>query len=141
MSGPSDRVDRLVEAGEELAKADRYSEALAQFRAAWEAMPEPKEEDDAAVGVLAAIAECCFFLGRWDGCRYAVQHAVRCGADVANPFLRLRLGQSLYELGDVHASANWLVPVYPMEGRGPLENDDLKYLESFRIDVIRPAGG
>jgi hypothetical protein len=141
MSDAPDDVDRLVAAGEQFAQAARHDEALPQFRAAWEAMPEPKDEHDAAVGVLAAIADCCFFLGQWDECHDAVQHAFRCGADLSNPFLRLRLGQSLYELGNVHESANWLVPVYLMEGCEPFENDDPKYLESFRSRLEPPEGG
>jgi hypothetical protein len=55
--------------------------------------------------------------------------------------LWLRLGQSLLELGNALDSANWLVPVYLMEGRAPFENDDPKYLESFRSRLDAPPGG
>ncbi len=56
-------------------------------------------------------------------------------------FFRLRLGQSLYELGDEQEAANWLVPVYLMEGRTPFEIDGLKYLEFFRNKLKEPQGG
>jgi hypothetical protein len=141
VAGRCDEVDGLVAAGEELADAKRPEEALQRFRAAWQALPEPKDEQEPAVNVLAAIADCCFFLGRWDDCRDAIQHAFRCGADVSNPFFRLRLGQSLYELGEFGESANWLVPVYLMEGREPFEQDDPKYLESFRSQLQPPPEG
>jgi len=47
----------------------------------------------------------------------------------------------LYELGDRRESANWLAPVYVMEGRAPFEADDPKYLESFRSQLDPPPGG
>ena len=141
MPEASDEVDRLIAAGERLSEAERPDEAIAQFGAAWDALPEPKDEQEAAVNILATIADSCFFLGRWDECRNAIQHAFRCGADVSNPFLRLRLGQCLYEMGDFRESANWLVPVYLTEGREPFEGEDPKYLESFRGQFKPPAGG
>src|SRR5579883_2690979 len=87
------QVGRLFAEGE--AFADDDEQALARFRAAWDLLPDPKEEQGLAVQVLAAIANSHFYRGDWDECRQAVQDAFRCGADVANPFLRLRLGQSL----------------------------------------------
>jgi tetratricopeptide (TPR) repeat protein len=128
-------------AGDALADEGRHGEALASFNAAWQALDEPKDEQDWAVNVLAAIADCCFFLGRWDECRDAIQHAFRCGADVSNPFLRLRLGQCLYELGNLRESTDWLVPVYLMEGREPFKDEDPKYLESFRSQLKPPPEG
>ena len=141
MSGASNEVERLMAAGEALADAGRHDEALATFGAAWQALPEPKDDQEWAVNILGALADCSFFLGRWDDCCDAVQHAFRCGADVSNPFLRLRLGQSLYELGNRRESANWLVPVYLMEGREPFEGEDPKYLESFRSQLKPPPEG
>jgi hypothetical protein len=64
-----------------------------------------------------------------------------CGASPANLFLRLRLGQSLYELGNEREAANWLVPVYLTEGRKPFEREGPKYLEFFREKLHPPEGG
>ncbi|MFT3788026.1 MAG: hypothetical protein QM770_17955 [Tepidisphaeraceae bacterium] len=128
-------------AGDALADKGQHGDALASFNAAWRALDEPKDKQDWAVNVLAAIADCRFFLGQWNECCDAIQHAFRCGADVSNPFLRLRLGQSLYELGDLRESANWLVPVYLMEGRKPFAREDPKYLESFRSQLKAPPEG
>jgi len=135
------QVGRLFAEGEAFADAEDDEQALARFRAAWDLLPDPKEEQGLAVQVLAAIANSHFYRGDWDECRQAVQDAFRCGADVANPFLRLRLGQSLYELGDEAEAANWLVPVYLAEGRRPFEDEDPKYLEFFRARLAPPPGG
>jgi hypothetical protein len=82
MADALDDAERLFAEGEELADAAQDADALHRFRAAWEALPEPREEQDPAIRILAAIADCHFHLGDWAGCRQAVQHAFRCGADV-----------------------------------------------------------
>src|SRR5262245_21614503 len=108
MADALEEAERLLAEGDDLANKELDEDAFAKFRAAWAALPEPKDEQEPAIRILAAIADCQFHLGRWDECRASVQHALRCGADVANPFLRLRLGQALYELGDAREAANWL---------------------------------
>jgi tetratricopeptide (TPR) repeat protein len=141
MANALDEAERLLAAGDDLASAGKHAEALGRFQAAWSALPEPREQQDPAIRVLGAIADCHFLLGQWEECRRAVQHASRCVADLDNPFLRLRLGQSLYELGDEREAANWLVPAYLSEGRALFEHDDPKYLEFFRSQLEAPPGG
>jgi tetratricopeptide (TPR) repeat protein len=138
---PAGDADALFASGEEFVDAEQYADAVGRFQAAWEALPDPKEEQDQAVQILAAVADCHFYLGQWEACHNAMQHALRCGAELDNSFVRLRLGQSLYELGDEQEAANWLVPVYLMEGRAPFAEDDPKYLEFFRSRLHPPEGG
>src|SRR5262249_15427555 len=141
MAKSSDEVERLFAEGEELADAEEYGDALARFQAAWDRLPKPKEAQEWAVQILAAIADAHFYLGEWEKCRDAVQHAFRCGAELDNTCSRLRLGQILYELGEEREAANWLVPVYLAEGREPFKADDPKYLEFFRSKLRPPKGG
>lgn len=133
--------EELLAEGEELADAGEDQAALKLFQAAWDALPEPRDDQELAVHILAAMADCHFYLGEWDACRQAVNHAFRCGADVGNPFLRLRLGQSLYELGNEREAANWLVPAFLMEGCELFDADDPKYLEFFYHQLDPPPGG
>jgi hypothetical protein len=141
MGDALDEVERLFGMGEDYADAQEDGAALNCFRAAWNALPEPRDEQGPAVRILAAIADSHFHLGEWDACRAAVQHAFRCGADVGNPFLRLRVGQALYELGDEREAANWLAPAYLSEGRSLFEDDDPKYLAVLRSRLDPPPGG
>lgn len=134
-------AERLFDEGEELIDAGRDADALNRFQAAWDALPEPKGEQEHAGPILAALVDTQFFLGDWEGCRRAVQQAFHHGESPDNTFLRLRLGQSLYELGDEQGAADWLVPVYLAEGREPFEDEDPKYLEFFRGRLDPPPGG
>jgi hypothetical protein len=137
----ADRPGRLFERGEGFFTGRKYAEALTDFRAAWHALPERRDEQPLAVQVQAGISDCEFHLGNWEACHAAMQHALRCGLPVDNVFARLRLGQSLYELGNEREAANWLIPVYLMHGRGPFAADDPKYLEFFRPSLRTPEGG
>jgi hypothetical protein len=141
MGDAVEKAARLFDMGEGYVDAQEDGAALRCFRAAWNALPEPRDEQGPAVRILAAIADVHFHLGEWDACRAAVQHAFRCGADVANPFLRLRLGQCLYELGDEGEAANWLVPAYLSEGLSLFEDVDPKYLAFVRSRLEPPSGG
>ncbi len=141
MAQSSDKANELFVTGERLVRAEQYSEALPHLQAAWDALPEPKSNNELAVQILAAIADCHFYLREWKECCETVQCAFQCGTDLDNPFFRLRLGQSLYELGDEQEAANWLVPVYLMEGRTLFEIDGLKYLEFFHNKLKEPPGG
>jgi tetratricopeptide (TPR) repeat protein len=141
MADPTDDVEDLIAQGEAFMDVEEDAEALQCFRAAWAALPEPREEQEPGSRIWAAIADCNFYLGEWEACRQAVQQAFRCGEDVDNPFLRLRLGQALYELGDEQEAANWLVPAYLSEGRALFEDDDPKYLKFFQDRLAPPPGG
>jgi hypothetical protein len=59
----------------------------------------------------------------------------------SNPFLRLRLGQCLYELGEMKEAANWLAGAYLMEGQAIFAEDSPKYLEFVRSKLEPPPDG
>jgi hypothetical protein len=69
-----------------------------------------------AFQILAAIADTYFHLGRWQECYKTLQRMLQHWDVLDNPFVRLRLGQSLYQLGDLHEVGNWMAPVYLKEG-------------------------
>jgi tetratricopeptide (TPR) repeat protein len=136
----SDAENLFVE-GERWADAGDDDEALASFQSALASLPHPAEEHPLALQIVGAIADTHFHLGRWAGCADAVQLAFRWGAALDNTFLCLRLGQALFELGNVAEALNWLVPVYLMEGLQPFDGEDPKYLASFRDKLDPPPGG
>jgi hypothetical protein len=69
--------------------------------------------------------------------------AMKCayGEPLANPFLRLRLGQCMYETGDLKEAGNRLAPAYLLEGKALFEEDDPKYLEFVKSHLDEPPGG
>jgi hypothetical protein len=63
------------------------------------------------------------------------------GGPIGNPFLRLRLGQCMYELGETDEAANWLAGAYLLEGKELFSQDDPKYLEFIKSRLEPPPNG
>jgi tetratricopeptide (TPR) repeat protein len=97
---PSAEAAELLELDEDAFEEGEFTLALDHFRRAWETLPAPREEAPLAVQILVAIGDAHFQLAQWEQCHEAMQHALRCGLPVDHPFGPLRLGQSLYELGN-----------------------------------------
>lgn len=137
MSDESDRhIRRLLD-------ENRPEEALSCYRAAWELLPEPRTDHTDAVQVLAAMGDVHFFRGEFAAGRDTFMTAMKCshGEPVCNPFLRLRLGQCMFELGERKEAANWLAGAYLSEGTALFARDDPKYLEFIKSQLEPPPGG
>lgn len=67
--------------------------------------------------------------------------AMKCDGATGNPYLRLRLGQCLFELGEMREAANWLSGAYLLEGKKIFAEDDPKYLEFVKDKLQPPPGG
>jgi tetratricopeptide (TPR) repeat protein len=125
-----DRIQRLLDEGDSLLNDDRPEEVIALYESAWELLPEPRTEQPYALHVLAAIGDAGFQRGNFAAGRDAFMTAMRCayGEPVGNPFLRLRLGQCMFELGETKEAANWLAGAFLSEGTKLFAEDDPKYL-------------
>lgn len=125
-------IKRLCAAGDVLANQGKHEAALAQYGDAWKLLPEPKSEWEAATWILAAIADSCFFLGMNKEAREALEYAVTCPGGLGNPFLHLRLGQVLFDVGEMDAAANELIRAYMGGGEELFETEAPKYLAFLR---------
>jgi hypothetical protein len=135
-------VDRLFNEGEEFADDEEDEKALARFQAAWDLLPEPRGESDRALEIFAAIADSHFHLGDYETCyRKMQQSLILYGGSASNPFVRLRMGQCLFEMGDRREAMNWMAPVYWNEGRAFFESEDPKYLAFVKEGLNPPPGG
>jgi tetratricopeptide (TPR) repeat protein len=141
-----DAVHKQIEAhctrGDELANRREFQTALKEYAVAWDLLPEPKTNWEAALWILTAIGDAHFLSGNWQACRKTLQQAVKaCDGALENPFIRLRLGQSLFELGEQREAADWMVPAFLMEGKQLFAAEDPKYLASFRGQLQPPPEG
>ena len=138
-----DRIHRLLNEGDELLNNDRSEEAIALYVTAWELLPEPRTNQPYALHVLAAMGDARFDRRDFAASRDAFMTAMRCayGEPVGNPYLRLRLGQCMYELGEMTEAANWLAGAYLSEGTKLFAHGDPKYLEFIKSQLKPPPGG
>jgi len=63
-----------------------------------------------------------------------------CAEAIGNPFLHLRLGQSLFELGERRSALDELARAYLGGGREIFKREDPKYLAELGKMIRPPAG-
>ncbi len=121
-------IQKLSEKGDLLAERGRHQEAIAEYRRAWDLVPEPKTDWEAATWILAAIGDAAYHAGDLHEARDALQSAMRCPDGLGNPFLHLRLGQALFDLGEADRAADELMRAYMGAGEDIFADEDGRYL-------------
>jgi tetratricopeptide (TPR) repeat protein len=137
----SEQIDALCAKGDRLAEQQNYPDALKAYWAAWDLLPEPRKDWEAATWILAAIGDASFLCGDFTAGRNNLAAAMHCPKAIGNPFLHLRLGQCQFELGELDRAADNLARAYLPEGKRLFENDDPKYLEFIKSKLKAPEGG
>jgi len=125
-------IERLTALGDEHAAEGRYADALASYWAAWDLLPQPPFEWEAATWLLAAIGDANFLSGDYQAGRDNLANAMRCPGAIGNPFLHLRLGQCAFEIGDRDRAADELLRAYMGAGTKIFDEQDPKYLAFLR---------
>ena len=136
-----DEIDGLVAAGDGLLNSGQYDEAMSVYRRAWESLPDPKDQWDDSARLLAAIGDAQFFNGEFAGARETFMAIVRDFASADNPYLRLRLGQCLFELREMPEAANWLAGAFLLARKRVFAQEDPKYLTWIKSQLKPPPGG
>jgi hypothetical protein len=134
-------IERLCAVGDDLAGRQEYAQALASYWAAWDLLPEPKVEWEAATWILAAAGDANFLGGDYVAGRDNLGNAMHCPDAIGNPFLHLRLGQCQFELGALDGAADELMRAYMGAGADIFKDQDPKYLrflQSRAKDVKAP---
>ncbi len=127
-----DEISLLSERGDHFAEAGEYRAAIRNYQEAYEMLPEPREDWEAATWLHAAIADAHFFCGEFAEAREAMQRATLAPDGEGNPFVHLRIGQASLELGDEDRAATELTRAYAVAGKEIFEEDDPKYWAWFQ---------
>ena len=101
-------IEQLCAKGDGLAKKSDWTEALRCYWKAFDLLPEPRTDWDAARWILAAIGDVNFMSGDFKACCDNMSLAMHCPDAIGNPFLHLRLGQAQYEMGERKRAADEL---------------------------------
>jgi tetratricopeptide (TPR) repeat protein len=132
------RIRHHGEHGDELLGRGALGDAVTEYRTALQLIPEPRHDWAASTWVLGSLGDVLFRLGRYDEAHDALSEAVACPGGVGNPFLHLRLGQALYELGRPGPAADELASAWRGAGPGIFDDEAPRYLELVQR-VLRPA--
>jgi tetratricopeptide (TPR) repeat protein len=134
------RITALSKEGDDLAESGQYEGAISRYALAWALLPEPKSQWEAALWLQAAIGDAYYYDGRYEEAERAFAEAQKCANGYANPFVQLRRGECLFELGDLQAAHQWLAGAYMLEGRQIFEDEHPKYLASLSTVMKPPVG-
>jgi len=84
---------------------DAYKEAFAHFKAALAEIPEPQSDYYEATRAVTGIADCYYFLGKFQEAEQPLRDLLLLPDGAASPNVRLRRGQVFHHLGDKKAAA------------------------------------
>jgi tetratricopeptide (TPR) repeat protein len=135
-----ERIQALCAEGDALAKKGKYPAALKAYWAAWDLLPEPQTNWEAATWILAAIGNANYLGGDFTAGRDNLSMAMHCPEAIGNPFLHLRLGQCQFELNDFDRAADELARAYMGAGSEIFEGAE-KYFELLKTRLKPPPGG
>lgn len=122
------KIKVLCAEGYRLYDLGEYKDALRLFYKAWTTVPKPQNTYREAGWVLTAIGDCYFRTGQWDQGRESLTTALQCPHMMGNPFIHLRLGQCLYEMGRMESANEHLEQAYMNGGSKLFQNEAPKYL-------------
>jgi tetratricopeptide (TPR) repeat protein len=125
-------IRRLCALGDTHAEAQDFAEALKSYWTAWDLLPDPKQQWNAATWILAAIGDTNFLLEDYEAGRDNLSVAMHCPDAIGNPFLHLRLGQCQFELGELDRAADELMRAYMGAGADLFEDQDPRYIAFLR---------
>ena len=136
-----EQIQRLSAEGDKLAAAAHYADALARYWAAWDLLPEPRTDWDAATWLLGTIGDANFLGGDFVAGRDNLSTAMHCPGAIGNPFLHLRLGQCQLELDNHDRAADELTRAYMAEGYRIFKDQNPKYFAFLKTRLAPPPGG
>ena len=133
------QIQKLSREGDALAETQEFPDALKKYWAAWDLLPEPRIEHEAATWLLTAIGDSNFRSGEIVEARDHLSNAMHCPGAIGNPFIHLRLGQCQLDLGDEKRAVDELTRAYMAEGEKIFEGENPKYLTFLKTKIDQPS--
>ena len=128
-------IDKLCQKGDQFAQIDQLDDALDQYEAAWELLPDPKNQWPAATWIMMAVGDVYFERRDYVAASETLQESLKFPDGESHPFILLRLGQSLFELGNLDRAAEAFEAAYRQHGIELFADEDPKYLDFLRTQL------
>lgn len=132
-------IERGFEDGCALIDEGRHLEAARAFRAAIEQLPQPRFSWSSVVMLLTGYGDALWWLGEHTA-GLPVWRDVLLYGGLGNPFVHLRRGQTLYELGNFRECANELLRALLLGGDETFAGEDPRYLAYIASQARPPEG-
>ncbi|MCW8193322.1 tetratricopeptide repeat protein [Proteobacteria bacterium 005FR1] len=123
----SAKVKQLCYQGYQRYDAGDYQQALRAFYQAWLLLPKPQTQWREAGWALTAIGDTYFRTRQYSQSCEALRSALVCPVADQSPFVHLRLGQGLYELGEESEALQHLRLAKKLGGPDVFAREHVKY--------------
>jgi tetratricopeptide (TPR) repeat protein len=129
----ADKLDRLSERGNVLLDDQHdWRGAIAQWQQALALLPEPKSQWEAWTWLNASIGDAFRTGNALEDAKAALFDALNGPDGHTNPFILLRLGQTLVDLGETGPGVEFLLRAYMVDDNDVFEKDGARYLQILR---------
>lgn len=123
------RVQELVDQANELDDDDRYAESEPLLLEALRLIPDPKAESGLSLQIYGALGDDYWSQGNYVAAENALRMAQQCAGGLQNPFIWMRLGQTLFDQhGATDQAVDALLSAYMLDGAEVFATEDPKYL-------------
>lgn len=130
------KISTLTElANDSLNNNDRRS-AIDRLLEALRLLPEPKNEWEAYTWIKGSLGDAFFSSQDYANAKESFFDALNGPDGWTNPFILLRLGESLYEMGDEDAASEYLARAYMLEGEELFRDEDSKYFVLLKSKLL-----
>ncbi|GMA98789.1 hypothetical protein [Pelosinus sp. IPA-1] len=127
-----EKIEGLSDEGNELIDDDRYDEAINKFNAALDLIPQPKHDWEASTWLYASIGDAYYLKEDYKKAKEYFYNAMNCPDGVDNPFILLRLGESLFECEGFEKAKEYLLRAFMLEGYKIFRDEDKKYFNLIK---------
>ncbi|NEW09782.1 hypothetical protein GK047_28080 [Paenibacillus sp. SYP-B3998] len=129
------RISQLCKEGNALTEKGQFIKAIESYTAALELVPFPKNDWDTSTWIYTALGDTYFHNDDYEMAKSNFYNALNCPDGVSNPFILLRLGQSLFECEELDKAKEYLLRAFMLEGYKIFFSEDDKYFELIK-DMI-----
>ncbi len=112
---------------------DLFQSAIKLYVEALTLLPEPITDWEASTWILTAIGDAYFNMNDFERAQQPLIDVMHCPNAIGNPFIHLRRGQVLFELGDLERAKNELATAYLIEGEELFKTEKQKYLNFVKL--------
>jgi len=132
-----EQIDDLSEQGNEYFEDENYTEAIQIWKQALAFIPQPQNVYAESQWLETSIGDAYFLM---DDFTQALEHFQNAKNNIEanayeNPFIMLRLGQTLLENQQPNEAKEYQLRAYMFDGEEIFENDDTKYLKFLKQNV------
>jgi tetratricopeptide (TPR) repeat protein len=129
------KISSICSKADNLVDTFKYDEAINMYLKALYLVPEPKRDWEASTWIYTALGDTCYMKKDFDASKNYLFDAVNCPKGIENPFIMLRLGESLFELGEVNKAKEYLLRAYILEGYAIFDSEEDKYFKVIKNEV------